>query len=200
MSCRWSWCRWCRWCKGCRKCCVNEVKNWIWQQFFGKKKPFAGVLGRKLHHQKRRQHWDQIKYHQRKNGKRNTVISMAQITGIPKLQLAQIHHLVWFGRRPSFSFLKIGLELPVWGMIKLKCWMLQKKLNNCVATFAIVKRVLAWYSQISPGYILIQEINACISTVRIVLTASSALYVFVLAWSSHDFHTMSHSTFKFRMG
>jgi hypothetical protein len=110
---------------------------------------------------------------------------------------------IWYdlgGDLPSVFFL-IGLELPVWGMIKLKCWMLQTKLNNCVATFAIVKRVLAWYSQISPGYILIQEINACISTVRIfVLTANSALYVFVLAWSSHDFHTMSHSTFKFRMG
>ena len=197
MSCRWSWCRWCRWCKGCRKCCVNEVKNWIWQQFFGKKKPFAGVLGRKLHHQKRRQHWDQIKYHQRNKTQWFPWHKLQEF-----LSFSWHKSTIWYdlgGDLPSV-FLKIGLELPVWGMIKLKCWMLQKKLNNCVATFAIVKRVLAWYSQISPGYILIQEINACISTVRIVLTASSALYVFVLAWSSHDFHTMSHSTFKFRMG
>ena len=32
----WSWCRWCWWCKGCRRCCVDEVKSWNWQQFFGK--------------------------------------------------------------------------------------------------------------------------------------------------------------------
>ena len=36
MWCTWSWCRWWWWCKGCRRCCVDEVKNGIWQQFFGK--------------------------------------------------------------------------------------------------------------------------------------------------------------------
>ena len=72
--CRWSWCRWCRWCKGYRRdvgdvddvcdvdevdvddvdwcrwcrgsgrCYVDEVKSWIWQQFF-RKKPLQELSG-----------------------------------------------------------------------------------------------------------------------------------------------------------
>ena len=32
----WSWCRWCLRCKGCGRWRAHDLRNWFWQQFFGK--------------------------------------------------------------------------------------------------------------------------------------------------------------------